>query len=274
MRRFVPKWVRRPVALVLFASARAVGKLMERLFERRYGVSTRDHLYLEDLGVEAPGRVYHVPSEWICLSRALRRLDVGEDDVFCDFGSGLGNAVLVAARFPFKRVLGVEISEEMTQRARTNVDAARDRLRSKVIELHTGDASTFEISDDLTVAYFYCPFLGDPFYRLADALLDSVDRHPRPLRLLYNYPVEHNHLIDTGRFHVLDVIHGTWPPRPYAKEKRIVTYLALPQDEEKARQLIGRHKTRVSARSPWRGHPDVGFLLRKPERIGGDIVRR
>lgn len=188
-------------------------------------------------------------------------------------GSGLGRATLIAARFPFKRVMGEELSAEMSERAQQNLERMRDRLTCADVELLTGDATELEIPDDLTVAYFYCPFLGDPFYRVVERLLESVDRVPRHLRLVYNFPAEHGHLIDTGRFRVLDAIRGTWPPQPRAKEKVSVTYLALLQDEREATRLVAENRRGCGGGVPWRGHYDPGFLLRKPDRIGGVVVR-
>lgn len=80
---------------------------MERIFDRRYGVTTARYAYLEDLGDAAEGRICHDPSNWLGTRRALRRLGVRRDGVFVDYGSGLGRALLVAAGFPFGRVIGV-----------------------------------------------------------------------------------------------------------------------------------------------------------------------
>ena len=40
---------------------------------------------------------------------------------FVDFGSGLGRAVLLASEFPFKKVIGVELSPQLTRIAFANV---------------------------------------------------------------------------------------------------------------------------------------------------------
>ena len=54
----------------------------------------------------------------------------------------------------------------------------------------------YEIPDDLSVVYLYNPFTGLLFARFIERLLRSLERRPRPLRLVYNYPFEHNYVID------------------------------------------------------------------------------
>ena len=187
------------------AVARRARRVAEKVLERRYGVSTAEFVYLEDLGLTPEHRVWHDPSDWIGLRRALARLGVGPDDVFVDYGSGLGRAVLVAASLPFRRVIGVEVSKEMTERAQENVERNRHRLRAKDVELVSADALEWGVPPDLTVAYLYCPFTDEIFDGVMQRLFDSVDEPPRPLRIVYNYPCEHSRLIRTGRVRVRDV---------------------------------------------------------------------
>src|SRR3954451_1783970 len=71
------------------------------IFERRLGVSTSGHLYLDEVGKEAPGAVFYEPCQWLPTRRALRALRPGAGDVFADLGSGRGQALLVAGLEPF-----------------------------------------------------------------------------------------------------------------------------------------------------------------------------
>ena len=137
----------------------------------------------------------------------------------------------------------------------------------------TADALEYEIPDDLTVAYFYCPFYGGVFRRVVESLLASVDRRPRAVRLLYNYPLEHPYLISTGRVRVVDAAPGSWPPRPLSRPLTILTYLVLPGDERLAEQLSARFPPRLRGAECWLGPYDPGFVLQKPARLGGIVMR-
>ena len=125
------------------------------------------------------------------------------DDVFVDFGSGKGRVVYQAARYPFSRVIGVEISEKLNAVARRNVESKRDKLLCPRIELVTADAAEFEIPDDLTVAYFFHPFGGETFKQVIDNIVESVVRRPRRVRVIYRIPVMEDYLLSAGRFELV-----------------------------------------------------------------------
>jgi hypothetical protein len=249
-----------------------VRRSAEVFVELRHGVRTADHVYHEDLGLSTEDRVWHDASNWVATRRALDRLGVDRQDVFADFGSGLGRALLVASQLPFGRVIGVEVSAELTERARANLAGYRGRRRCGEVEFVTSDALDWPIPPDLTVAYFYCPFTGDVFDGVVRNLIASVDANPRPIRLVYNYPLEHNRLLATGRVRVLDVLGAAWPASGRPSEA-IVIYQVLPGDDREARRLADRFPQRVRD-SPWLGPYEPGFALEKPARLGGVALER
>lgn len=255
------------------AATTRLSRAANGVLERRYGVRTSEYVYLDDLGLPSDNRVWHDPSDWLGVRRALARLDVTRDDVFVDYGSGLGRAVLIAGTLPFRRVIGVELAGEMTERARTNVTRARHRLRAGEVEFVVADALSWEVPADLTVAYLYCPFTGAVFHAVLKRLLDSVDLHPRPLRIVYNYPLEHSSLIRTGRVRVLDVVSSQGWSGSRKGPHVIVTYLVLPDDPVLADRYAARFPQRVKDRE-WLGEYEPGYVLEKPARLGGVVLKR
>lgn len=183
-------------------------------------------------------------------------------------------AVLVAALFPFRRVIGVELSGEMTERARYNIERNRHRLRAADIELVTTDALDWNVPPDLTIAYFYSPFLGEVFDGVVQKLFASIDQHPRPLRIVYNYPIEHSRLLRTGRVRVLEVVSSRWLSRSLTTGHVIVTYLVLPSDPVLRREYVARFPQRLKGAEQWLGEYEPGYMLIKPERLGGVWVKR
>jgi hypothetical protein len=174
--------------------------VVRHVFERGDFIETASEARLEDYGLEDPERIRYVATGRFVVPRVLRRIRVGKDDVFIDFGSGKGRVVYQAARFPFKRVIGVELAEELNRIARHNIDQNRDRLACRAVELVTADAVTYQVPDDVTVAYFYHPFEGRIFARVIANLVASLDRNPRQLRVIYVYPKSADQLLKTGRF--------------------------------------------------------------------------
>ncbi len=195
-----------------FASARDG---MDRRIERRHGLDTFGETVLAEHDAE---RVYYKPLPWWALSRILRPNEVGPNDVFLDLGAGKGRAVfLAAARYPFKRVIGVELSEELSSVARANMAQARDQLLCHDVEIVTSDVRDYEIPDDVTVVFLYNPFRGQTFASVIQKLLESLDRRPRRVRVIYLNPTEREYLRSTGRFRLVRRARGWRPTREWAR---------------------------------------------------------
>jgi predicted RNA methylase len=170
------------------------------MFDRRLRAQTEGWIELADLGLPSEHRVHYQPSPWLTLPRAIRRSEVRRDDVFIDFGCGMGRMVLEAALlYPFDRVIGVELSEDLVRIARGNVDRNRRRLAAREVELLVCDVLEYQVPDDVTVAFFYNPFVGPIFEHVVRELLASVERAPRRMRIIYRNPVEEPMLLATGR---------------------------------------------------------------------------
>jgi SAM-dependent methyltransferase len=176
------------------ASARRAGT---RLFELALGIDTAGVVELDDLDLEDFEREGYEGSGWLDLHRMLRPGEVKPGDVFLDLGSGKGRVLMLAARYPFARVIGVEVSGRLNAIARRNLDGRR---RCEHVELVTADVLDYEIPDDVTVVYMYNPFRGATFDAVIAKLIASVDRRPRTVRLIYLNPKEHDRLLATGRF--------------------------------------------------------------------------
>jgi predicted RNA methylase len=198
------------------------------LIERWTGTETSTEVDLQNYGLAGEGRVRYEPSGWLDLRRILRPDDVGPDDVFADLGSGKGRVVLQAARYPFRRVIGVELSEDLTAIARRNLATIRGR-QCEEIELVTADVLEFEIPDDLTVVYLYNPFRGELFGQVLAKLIESVDRAPRPMRVIYRTPVEREQIAATGRFRLERSVGGLRPTRAWSEKLAIHLYSLEPR---------------------------------------------
>jgi SAM-dependent methyltransferase len=207
-----------------FASRRAIVGTIER----RLGVETATEVALSDLGLAQEDRVEYEPSGWRDLRRILGDDEVSPDDVFIDFGSGKGRIVLEAARYPFARVIGVEISDQLNAVAQRNVDRRRHTLSSGEVQLVTSDATEYEIPDDVSVVYLFNPFKGSAFQAVVNRLLESVDRRPRLLRLIYRSPVEESKLVASGRFKLIKRRSGLRPGRQWRRTSSLSMYVVLP----------------------------------------------
>lgn len=194
-----------------YRALRRVKNRLGRLMFERGLVDTGEGVGLEEFGLDDPERVRYDASGWTYLRRAMRRREVLPTDVFVDFGSGKGRVVWQAAHYPFSRVVGVEISPQLNDVARRNIEGNLDRLRCQDVELVTRDATEYEVPDDMTVAYFYSPFEGGTFDQVIQHVIESLDRNPRRLTLIYANPVMDERLRATGRFRLIHTLKGLRP---------------------------------------------------------------
>ena len=176
---------------------RFVDRVAGRVLDR--GLDTSDEASLPVH--ETENRNLYVPSAWHVVPRALRYIGVSEHDTFVDIGCGKGRTLHQAARWPFRRVIGVEVSPELAEIARSGLAARSHRHRCRDVEVVVADAKEFAVPDDVTVVYFFRPFGDDTLEAVLRAVVDSIDRNPRPVHLIYVFPVTSTAVIlATGRF--------------------------------------------------------------------------
>jgi len=235
--------LKRTIAPALFSVLRPAyfwvrGTLVGWL-ERRNGIETDGEIGLAELGIDGPDRSRYKPAGWFMLRRILPSREVGPGDVFLDVGSGMGRAVFQAAKdYPFRRVIGVELSEQLNDVARGNIDRNRHRLRCQDVVLLAVDAAEYQVPDDVTVVFLYNPFTGEIFAGFIRQLLASIDRSPRRVRVIYGNPIEHDLLMGTGRFREVKLLRGLRPDPEWSRSNSTKLYEVL---------LLGRRTPAPSA---------------------------
>lgn len=160
-------------------------------FDRAAGVDTSGVQHLYGLSITGPNArfgVNHIASDPDDFARAIGSLDIDFAAFsFVDLGSGKARAVLMAARLPFKTVVGVEFAAELHAAACTNVATLESRFRSRIKLIH-GDASQFDPPDGPLVVYLYHPFGPEIIGKVARRFLDDWRERPRPIFVVYVNP--------------------------------------------------------------------------------------
>jgi len=166
----------------------------EAEFDGDLGVETRGVISLSELAIDSgnklSGHRYQAtpPDEFL---RILGTLAIDHARfVFIDIGSGKGRTLLLAARFPFKEVIGVEFARELHEVAERNIAAARAKgTRCERMRSICADAVEFELPEEPLILYFYHPFEEDVFFRMIERIEQSLSRAPRPAFIIYLNPV-------------------------------------------------------------------------------------
>ena len=120
------------------------------------------------------------------------RINVGEF-TFIDIGSGKGRVLLMAADYPFRRILGVEFFPSLHRIAIDNIrNYKSDTQKCFALESMCADACLFEFPPDPTLLYLFNPLPEAGLRELLLNLERSVDEHPRPVLVLYSNPLLEN----------------------------------------------------------------------------------
>lgn len=109
---------------------------------------------------------------------------------FIDIGSGKGRALLLAAEYPFRRVLGVELLPELNRIAQENIGKFHSPTRRCfLVDSICGDATQFEFPQEPLVVYLFHPLLETGFRKVIANLQRSLQHTPRPVRVIYANPI-------------------------------------------------------------------------------------
>jgi SAM-dependent methyltransferase len=235
----------------IVTSATAIpGSMQSYMFDRLFGVS----ISVESVPAPHGENNGYGGSHWFPVRRALRKLKPGPQDVFVDLGSGKGIALLIAGRLPFRRVIGVDIDEELARSAKEKVARAAKRLRAGEVTSVAANVLEWAVPDDLSVVYMFNPFTGKTFRESVERIFDSYDRTPRELRIIYCFPAEHDWLVSTGRVVVESVSGCYWPTRPgwWRRGHVLITYRVVPVAAEgQAQPALGSSTRRSRALQYW-----------------------
>ncbi len=163
-------------------------------FDSEYGTSTGGAAHFFELAsgrrVDAYATAY-VASQPSLVRRALRLIPAGADRTFVDLGCGEGRALIVASEFPFRAVLGVELSPALCATASANAALVAQRFPERpLIQIVEADAAEFPVPNGDLVVFLYHPF-QKPVMKRVRAALEKAWRDGRrnELYLIYLNPV-------------------------------------------------------------------------------------
>lgn len=159
----------------------------ELRYDRRLGIDTSGFVAPAQLGVgEGEGRAYMGTPPGIAnflLGKIIQRA-IGF--TFLDVGSGKGRVLLIASRFPFRRVVGFEHSDQMNVIAARNVrQFARHHPDMAPIEIVGGDATRLPLPEGPLVMFLYNPFGPGLMREFAASVKASYQQQPRKIICIY-----------------------------------------------------------------------------------------
>ena len=168
-------------------------------FDLTYGVNTDGDIggvtYLSDLEIPSPNWIYgsnYVAIEPERFMAAVLNLDIDfEEFLFIDLGSGKGRALLLASRFPFKKIIGIEFSRELHVSSERNIRKySSPEQKCKSIESVCMDFTEFSLPPEPLVLYLNLPCDGMPLAKTVENIHRSLREMPRPIYVVFMSPVD------------------------------------------------------------------------------------
>jgi SAM-dependent methyltransferase len=129
------------------------------------------------------------------VRKSLDTIGVGSDSVFIDLGCGKGRAMVVAADYPFRSIVGIELSPLVVDVARRNIGKLRPKARwGDRMSIIEGDATKPAIPDAAEMVLYFAHSFKRPLVEtLAVHLASEMTAFPaRKLWFVYYNPVYHD----------------------------------------------------------------------------------
>lgn len=207
MRHRIASFCRRHPLLMSTWNAYLAGR-KRACYWKDYGISD---LYfdwkhnIDTQGLEKPSRytvagdnaeqaTWYLPVRPMIFKKALESLPIHYADyTFLDVGSGKGRAALLASKYGFRRVIGVEFAKELNDTAKLN--AARWKSTCPV-EFIWSDILDYDLPQEPTVIFMFHPFNELVVDRFLVRIADSISQWPRDLILIYVNPELQNRVTE------------------------------------------------------------------------------
>ena len=166
------------------------GEIKEFLFRLRVYVQKIDLRYasVNELGLSADKSHHYAHSGGVHLEKVLNSLNITADDAIVDFGSGKGGALITFAKYPFKKISGVELLPDLVAIAEQNFK----KLNISNVTMIVSDAADVTDLDAYNYFYFYSPFPRSVMAIVMHNIQSSTLNKPRTVHLIYCNPEFHD----------------------------------------------------------------------------------
>lgn len=109
--------------------------------------------------------------------QVIAALGQTQDLTFCDIGCGKGRVLFVAAEFSFRRVIGLELFQDLVSVADQNLQKWNTATNLGSIAIYCSDATAYAYPAEPTVYYFFNPFPATIFAEVLNRIENSCQGH-------------------------------------------------------------------------------------------------
>lgn len=171
----------------LFEYVRSYVEEKLEAFDKRFGTDTSAPTFERNQKTSVH---FYVPTTASIIYGILSFLPLDQEKfTFVDMGSGKGRALLVASEFPFSKIVGVELSDNLHRIAEENVKLYKPATQQCAsFDLKCMDALAYDHGDEPLVLYLFDPFGREIMQEVVAKLETSLKQNPREAYVVYVYP--------------------------------------------------------------------------------------
>ena len=170
-------------------------------FDVEHSIETSGRVHETDLDIAGPNWIHasaYFPTPSRFLVETLADLDIRfEDFTFIDLGSGKGRVLFMASEFPFRKIIGLEISPGLSALAHRNIASYKGPQKCRDINPVCMDFTEFVFPEVPLFVFLYNPASLHLTNVVARNLMHSLKRCPREGWILYVTP--HNEVFDSEK---------------------------------------------------------------------------
>jgi len=102
-------------------------------------------------------------------------------NVFVDYGSGKGAAIIHAKQIGFERTIGIEFAKELHEQAVKNIK----KLELENVESLYADAASYILSNDISLIFFFNPFDEVVMQKVIDNIVTQKESFKNDVYVIY-----------------------------------------------------------------------------------------
>ena len=172
---------------------RGVGHETLHPFDRAHGTETSGLVCATELpGSEhssSDDHFHYWGSQPSSIRAAITTLPSPESFTFIDLGCGKGRSLLVASKYPFRDIVGVELSPSLAEIARKNAAIVAKKFPGRTpVQVEVKDACVYRFPPGNLFLYLYNPFGAEILSKVIAELEAALAAEDRDIFVAYFYP--------------------------------------------------------------------------------------
>ncbi|WP_406683907.1 methyltransferase domain-containing protein [Seonamhaeicola sp. MEBiC1930] len=173
-------------------------EFFQAMLEKRKGLDFATQVNDRQLGYKQSPYQSYQTGGMKRLIKILEKLKINKNDSVLDVGSGKGKSLYTLTKFPFNNVDGVEMSSELCEIAKNNLEKLNVNMNR--INIYISDATLLTNLDKYNYFFLSNPFNGAPMETFIENVKKSYYSVPRKIVVIYFYPWCNNMFINSGIF--------------------------------------------------------------------------